>query len=54
MRWFGQTDHVLHALATVQADRDADGHFLIAGAPVITEACKRPSTSVEGFPFRRI
>ena len=32
--WFGLRRHVEHALATVGADRDSDGAFLITGAPV--------------------
>ena len=33
--WFGTTRHLLHALATVHADRDAEGHFLIVNQPVV-------------------
>jgi hypothetical protein len=29
--WLGMTDHVLHALRTVGADRDAEDNFLIDG-----------------------
>lgn len=34
--WFGLLRHVEHALATVGADRDEHGAFLITGAPIAT------------------
>jgi hypothetical protein len=33
--WFGLVREVKHALATVNADRNKAGEFLITGAPVI-------------------
>lgn len=32
--WFGLTSHVTHVLATMGADRDPDGRFLVAGIAV--------------------
>lgn len=34
--WFGLTDHLMHFLRTVGADRGPDGLFLIGGAPITT------------------
>lgn len=34
MGWFGPTKQVLFYLDTVGADKDADGSFLITGAPI--------------------
>lgn len=33
--WFGPTDQMLYYLSTVNADRDAEGNYLITGVPVI-------------------
>lgn len=33
--WIGDPEQLLHVLATVGADRDADGNFLVFGEPVI-------------------
>lgn len=34
--WIGDRSAVLHALAVVGADKDAQGNYLIAGEPVIS------------------
>ena len=34
--WIGEPEQLLHVLATVGADRDAHGNFLIFGEPVIS------------------
>lgn len=34
--WIGDPTRVLSALASVRADRDADGNYLIYGEPVIS------------------
>jgi len=34
MSWFGDTQRVMDHLSAVGADKDADGKYLIGGAPV--------------------
>ena len=36
MGWFGSNKQILYALDIVGADKDAEGNFLIVGAPVFS------------------